>query len=116
MFWITSILGVALGVSPFVLGFADHIVAVWTYIVLGAIVLIVSYIGGASGAMDKRWAYWVMGLAGVAAFVAPFLFGYADHTQPLHAPPLWAGLFLGALLALLDGVKVFQALPRTEAH
>lgn len=116
MFWITGILGVALGVSPFVLGFAEHVAAVWTDIALGAIVVIVSCIGGSSDAMDKRWAYWVMGLAGVVALIAPFVFGYADHTQPLHAPPLWAGLVLGALLALLDGVKVFQAPPRTEAH
>lgn len=111
MFLITGILGVALIASPFLLGFTHHSAALWVSIVLGAIVWAVSFFGVATVAEAKRWMYWVMGLAGVATFSAPFVFGYTDHAQPL-----WAGLILGTLLALLDGFKAFQAPLRTEAH
>lgn len=111
MFLITGILGVALIASPFLLGFTHHSVALWASLILGAIVWAVSFFGEATMAEAKRWMYWLIGLAGVAAFTAPFVFGYTDHAQPL-----WAGVVLGVLLALLDGIKAFQAPPRTEAH
>lgn len=103
MFWITGILGLALGLSPFVLGFANNAVALWTSLVLGVIVVVVSIIGLASTAMDKRWEYWVIGLAGLLAIIAPFALGYAGL-----ASALWTSLIVGAVLALWDGVKVFQ--------
>ncbi len=106
MFWITGLLGLALALSPFILGYASHGIALWTSLILGAIVVLLSIIGLNSSAADKRWVNWVVGLAGVAAFIAPFIFGYTDHAQPL-----WAGLILGAVLAILDGFKAFQAPP-----
>lgn len=111
MFVITGFLGAALAIAPFVLGFADHGSALWINLVLGVIVAVVSMIGLASTTMDKRWEYWVLGLAGVAAFIAPFIFGYADHAQPL-----WTGLIVGAVLAVLDGLKAFQPPPKVEPH
>ena len=111
MFWITGILGLLLGLSPFVLGFANSAIALWTSLVLGVIVVVASIIGLASQAMDKRWEYWVIGLAGVAAFIAPFVFGYASRAEPL-----WAGLILGAALAVLDGFKAFQPPPMAGHH
>ncbi len=110
MFWITGILGLALGLSPFVLGFADHSLALWTSIVLGVIVVVVSILGLFSTAMDKRWINWVMGLTGLAVFIAPFSFGYARHAQPL-----WAGLFMGAAL-MLASLWAFQTLPEMSSH
>ena len=109
MFWVTGVLGLALGLSPFVLGFADHDIALWTSIVLGVIAVAISIIGLISTAMDKRWMYWVTALAGLAAFIAPFVFGYSDHAEPL-----WTGLLLGAGLAVLDGIYAFQPPPTTE--
>ena len=51
MFWLTSILGLALSISPFVMGFASHGIALWTSLVLGMIVVVVSLIGLTS----TRW-------------------------------------------------------------
>jgi hypothetical protein len=99
----------ALGLSPFVLGFVDHDIALWTSIVLGVIVVVISIIGLSSKAMDKRWMYWVIGLTGLAAFIAPFVFGFSDHAEPL-----WTGLLLGGGLAVLDGVYAFRPPPVME--
>lgn len=103
MFWITGILGLLLGLSPFILGFANQGVALWTSLVLGVIVVVVSIIGLISSAADKRWMYWVIGLAGLLAVIAPFILGYAGS-----ASALWTSIIVGAVLALWDGVKVFQ--------
>jgi hypothetical protein len=110
MFWITGLLGLALGLAPFVLGYAAHGIALWTSLILGAIIVLFSIIGLTSAAEDKRWVNWVVGLAGLAALIAPFIFGYSNHAQPL-----WAGLILGVLLAILDGYKVFQT-PEPASH
>ena len=109
MFWISGLLGLLLGLSPFVFGYAGHAIALWTSIVLGALVILIAIIGQSSTAMDKRWEYWVIGLSGLAAFIAPFVFGYSNVVTLL-----WSGLILGALLAVLDGYKAFQTPPTME--
>lgn len=109
MFWITGVLGLALGVAPWVLGYADHSSALWASVILGLVVLLVSAWGLISQATDKRWEYWVIGLAGLAAFIAPFIFGYSDDAQPL-----WTGLILGAILVVLEAAKIIQQLPKSE--
>lgn len=111
MFWITGILGLTLSLSPFVMGFAGHGIALWTSVVLGAIVVVVSLIGLASTATDKSREYWVLGLSGLAAFIASFIFGYASRAQAL-----WAGLFLGAVLILAASIRPFLAPPEMPSR
>lgn len=103
MFWITGILGLLLGLSPFIFGFANQGIALWTNLVLGAVVVLVSLIGLTSMGADKRWMYWVIGLAGLLAIIAPFVLGYAGL-----ASALWTSIIVGVILALWDGAKVFQ--------
>lgn len=103
MFWATGVLGLVLGVSPFIFGYADQSAALWTSLILGAIVVVVSIIGVSSKQADKRWIYWVIGLAGLLAVILPFILGYSGV-----ASALWTSLIIGAILALWDGVKAFQ--------
>jgi len=110
MFWITGILGLALGLSPFAMGFASHGIALRASLVLGVMVVAVSLIGLASKPMDKRWEYWALGLFGLTTFIAPFIFGYARHAQSL-----WAGLFVGAAL-MLASLWASQTPPEMSAH
>lgn len=107
MFWITAVLGLALGVAPWVLGYADHVAAMWTSVILGLIVFLASAAGLIARPAQERWEYWVIGLAGVAAFVAPFVLGYSNHAEPL-----WTALILGTALAVLEAFGLFRA-PQT---
>lgn len=111
MFWIMVVLGLALGAAPWVLGYADHPSALWASVILALIIILASAWGLTSQATNKRGEYWLIGLAGLAAFIAPFVFGYSNHAQPL-----WTGLILGAILVVLDVVRLIQEPPATEAR
>lgn len=111
MFWVTGILGLALGAAPFVLGYADHESALWTSIILGLVVVIASLAGLIARPANEKWEYWTIAAAGLAVFVAPFFFNYADHAEPL-----WTGLILGAALAVLDVIKALQPPPVMTSH
>jgi hypothetical protein len=106
MYWVTGVLGLALIVAPFVLGYSDNTTALWASIVLGVVVAGVSLFE----AWDKaRWEYWVAGAAGVLAVLAPFVLGFTAVTAAL-----WASLILGAIIVILAGYEVFAVRPKTQ--
>jgi hypothetical protein len=106
MYWVTGIMGLALIVAPFVLGYTDNTAALWTSIVLGAVVLAASLFE----AWDKaRWEYWVAGAAGVLAVIAPFVLGFSAVTAAL-----WASLILGVIIVLLAGYEVLAVRPKPQ--
>jgi hypothetical protein len=71
MYWITGILGVLLIIAPVALGYSSDTPALWSNVVLGLAVLIVSAIKGLIP--DRtRWEYVIAGLGGLLAILAPF--------------------------------------------
>jgi len=101
MYWITGILGLALIVAPFVLGYSGDTTALWSSIILGVIVVVASGIQGLVHDVTK-WEYWVAGIAGLLAVVAPFVLHFNTLTTAL-----WASVILGAVMAILSGYEVF---------
>ncbi len=66
MYWLTGILGLLLVIAPFVLVFNGNPVALWTSVILGAAVVVVSAIKG--WVHDTTpWEYWVAGILGILA-------------------------------------------------
>jgi hypothetical protein len=101
MKWLTAILGIALAGAPFVLGYSDNAAAMWTSIVLGAVVVVLSAIE-AIDTSGQTWEYWAAGAAGLLAVIAPFVFGFSTIT--------WALLVtvgFGFLILLISGYEVF---------
>lgn len=108
MYWLTGLLGLALGVAPFVLGYRYNTAAMWTSIVLGVVVVVLSAIE----AMDESkqtWEYWVAGGAGLVAVIAPFVFGFSTI-----AWALWVTIVIGFLILLISGYEVY--VEQTTAH
>ncbi len=103
MYWITGILGLALIVAPFILGYNNTPVAMWSSIILGAAVVVVSIIKAIVHDTAK-WEYWVVGILGLAAIVAPFVLGFRTQVRPLDA-----SLILGAIVLVLSGYQVLFA-------
>lgn len=108
MYWITGVLGLALIIAPFVMNYSNNPAALWTSIILGAIVLLVSaYKAWAKD--EARWEYMVAGIAGLLAVFAPFILGFSALTTAM-----WTSIILGGLLAFLAGYEGFFAKPRTQ--
>ncbi len=102
MYWITGILGLLLILAPFVLGYSADPTALWSDVVLGAIVVLASAIKGFFPD-GTRWEYWVAGLMGLLAIIAPFVLHFT-----VVATALWASIILGIVLAVLAGYKAFS--------
>ena len=101
MYKYTGVLGLALVAAPFILGYRSDTTATWTSIVIGAVIILVSYIKSRAVDDGTRWEYWVAGLAGLLAVIAPFVLGFSAVTAAL-----WTSIILGAVVAILSGAKV----------
>jgi bacteriorhodopsin len=107
MFWITGLLGLALGVAPWVFQYNNNDTAMWTSVGVGAIILLVSAYKGLAQDTQK-WEYWVIGLAGIVAVAAPFVLDFTALTAAM-----WASLVIGILAVLISGYEVALAAPDT---
>jgi len=98
MSWIIALLGVALAVAPWVLGYSDESAAMWTSVILGVVVALVA--GYDAIARDESpWEEWLAVLAGAAAVIAPFVF-FNTVTAAV-----WASVVLGVLVIALAGYR-----------
>jgi hypothetical protein len=107
MYFITGLMGVAMMVAPWFFGYNNDNTALWTSLILGAAIVLVS---GYKAIMQDtaRWEYWIAGILGVAAIVAPFVLQFTALTAAL-----WTSIIVGALVALVSGYEVIVAEPET---
>lgn len=102
MYWANMILGLALIVAPFALGYQSNPAAMWSSIVLGAVV------AGVSGfkALTKgtaQWEGWLDVLVGVVAVLVPFAMGFGSLMVAV-----WSCMIVGALVAILAGYQLYR--------
>ncbi|MCU0494034.1 MAG: SPW repeat protein [Chloroflexaceae bacterium] len=101
MFWVTGIFGLALIAAPFAFGYSTNPAALWSSVILGAIVTLVS---GYKLLVNDRatWEDWAQIVAGVALLLMPFLFGFSVITAAL-----WTCIIVGAALILLPSYDLY---------
>jgi CDP-diglyceride synthetase len=102
MYWIIGILGVALVLSPFIFGYSDNTNALWSSIILGGAIVLLALLEGVLHD-DSNWEYWLAGIVGVLAVLAPFVMNFSAVSAAL-----WVSIVLGVIVALL---AVFEVLP-----
>ena len=102
MYWITAFLGVVSIAAPFILGYSDTPMSMWTSLVIGFALTGASLFEWAAEG-EQRWEYWVLGLAGVAAVIAPFILGLG-----LMSMSSWTMLVTGFIALGIAGIKLFQ--------
>ena len=101
MYWLNMILGLALIVAPFALGYNTNVTAFWSSIILGAVIALAS--GYKAFAKDAaHWEDWVDVVAGVIAVLVPFVFGFSTLVTAL-----WACVVLGVIVAALSGYRLY---------
>lgn len=101
MYWITGILGIAFAAAPFLLGYNDNAMALWTSLVLGGAIVGVSLLEGISEGKE-RWEYWVAAVVGIGAMIAPFILNFGNFTAAM-----WTSITVGVLLTVIAGSKLF---------
>ncbi len=94
MNWVTIVLGAALFLAPFVTGYSGTPMALWTNLVMGAVIAVLGY---------KQWYKWAAG-AGLVTLVAPWVLGFGGVIAAM-----WSCLILGCAVALLAGYRGFFA-------
>ncbi len=102
MYWVTGVLGILLIIAPFVLNYSTDMPALWSNVILGLAVLIVSAIKGLIPD-TTRWEYVIAGLGGLLAILAPFVLRFT-----VVAAALWTSVVLGVIVLLLAIYEVYQ--------
>lgn len=110
MFWFTGLLGIALGVAPWVFNYSNDNTAMWTSVIVGGLVALASAVKGVlieTEGENANWEYWVAGIAGIAAIAAPFVLGFTALTAAL-----WMSIIVGALVVIASGYEVVITQPK----
>lgn len=84
--------GVMMVVAPFLLGYRGNPAALWTSLIMGALIAILSYL------KHFRWAM----LAGMITFFLPFALGFSGV-----GTALWTCLIVSSLVTILAGYQGF---------
>lgn len=88
------IIAIWLIVSPFVLGYANALPAVWNNLVVGIIALLVGAYA-VFGGTQREAVGWGVAALGVWEIIAPFVLGFAN------SPLLWNNVIVGLLLVVV---------------
>ena len=98
--WLGMLLGVLIGLSPWLAGQQDHQTVMWNAILVGALVLAVAQLEYVS---LQRWEEAGEIALGLWLIASPFIFGYADTGDLRY----WHFVF-GAAVVLLAVFELWQ--------
>lgn len=93
MNWVTMIGGITLFLAPFISGYSNSPAALWTSLILGALIAVLGYM------KNHTWA----AVAGLVAFVAPWALGFSGIPAAL-----WNYVVIGAVVAIGNGHLAFS--------
>lgn len=106
MYLLTGFLGIIAIVSPYLFGYNDDTVALWTSLIMGGVLLAASILEGIAADREK-WEYWVVGVAGLVAILSPFALGFSALSAAL-----WTLVIIGGVTILAAWMKLFPERPR----
>jgi hypothetical protein len=98
--WVSMVLGVLIGLSPWLAGQQGDQIVIWNVVIVGALVVALAALELAG---LQRWEESGEIACGLWLIVSPFIFGYAEAGTLRY----WH-FVLGALVALLAVVELWQ--------
>ena len=101
MYWITGVIGLVSILAPFVFGYNDNNTALWTNVIIGVALVAASAWEGFVAHDRDNLEYWLIGLVGIGAIAAPFVFGFSDLTEAF-----WTSVGAGVLAVLAAGTRL----------
>jgi hypothetical protein len=107
--WTTIVAGVALLITPYVFGETSNSDALWATGVIGGAMVVLGLIS-ASTEQISGWE-WILALAGVAAFAAPWVFTFTGLTAMA-----WVSWVAGAAVVVAAGEGGLEAAGFSAQH
>ena len=101
MYWITGILGFFLMLAPFLFNYTENLGGLWTSFSIGLLVVLASWLEGYERDHDSA-EYWAAEILGILAIIAPFVFGFSNHSSAT-----WISVSIGVLLAFFAGTRIW---------
>lgn len=95
-----AILGAALFVSPWVLGYTDHAAAYANALIVGAVMLVLAL---AALVNFREWEEWAGMALGVWLIVSPWVLGFAGL-----GAAMWVAVIFGVLTLVLAGWSLYS--------
>lgn len=100
--WVTTVAGVFLALSP--IWFSVSIAGTWAMVIIGVVMAAIGLTAlAAPGLVADEWLAIV---SGVVAFIAPWIFGYTEHTAAS-----WTSWVVGVIVV----AAALWALPASQA-
>ena len=99
-------MGFFMMIAPYLFGYADNTTALWTSLISGLLVVAVS-VGEAAEHDRANWEYWVAGIIGAFAIVAPFILNFGQHVTAM-----WTTIIVGAIITFLAGSRLWTGTSR----
>lgn len=101
MYLLTGLLGLISVIAPFVMGYSGDSAALYTSLGVGVVLIITTVLEWAAEGR-QMWEYWVAGVVGVGAIVAPYVLGFSGVTNAA-----WTMVIIGLFTVLTVGTKLF---------
>jgi hypothetical protein len=98
---VNVVLGVALALSPWALGFTHDVAAAWNAWIVGAIIALIAIGTLVAFAEWEEWANLILGLW---AIIAPFMLGFTGMVSASRSHML-----IGVIVAVLAAVELWWA-------
>lgn len=110
MYWFTAFLGLVSIAAPYFLNYSGNVPALWTSLIFGAVLVVVSVMEGFANDKDS-WEYWVVGAAGIGAILAPFFLGF-----DFIAEAVWTMVLVGIVTVVAAGTRLAQGGTKTVGY
>lgn len=101
MYLLTGFMGIVALASPFLLGYSTNSVAMWTTLAIGSALIVTSVMEAVAEDKD-RWEYWVVGIIGVGAILAPFTLGFGTLMNAV-----WTLVAVGLITLIASATKLY---------
>ncbi|AUX78576.1 SPW repeat protein [Sinorhizobium fredii] len=106
--WLNLVLGVALFVSPWVIGFAPETMPAWNAWIVG---IVLGALAIAAFAAFAEWEEWANLVLGIWLIVSPWLLQFATNINAM-----WTHVVLGVLVAAVSAWALWDYRQNPHAH
>lgn len=91
--WVTAILGIWTGISPFIFGYSNVTMALWDFVIVGLALLVLGVIAALSdNPGTKRGLDWVNAIIGLWLLVSPFVLGFSSFVGSAQTDAIIVGI------------------------